>query len=234
MSETIISVRNLGLCYNPTKQVFSKSVHKKGFWALKDVSFDVYRGEKLGVIGRNGCGKSTLMKVLAGVIRQDRGTLDIQRKLHVQLLSLGVGLEGHLSGRENAILNGMLLGKSREYMLECVERIGDFSELGEFFDAPVNTYSSGMIARLGFSVAMEVEPDVLLLDELLGVGDAGFAEKSEKAMQDKFSSDRTVVLISHDPHTISRLCDRAVWMDGGKTIMSGPTAEISEKYLASL
>lgn len=234
MSEAIISVRNLGLCYNAKKQVFKKAAHKKGFWALKDVSFDVYRGEKLGVIGRNGCGKSTLMKVLAGVIGQDKGTLDIQRNLHVQLLSLGVGLEGHLSGRENAILNGMLLGKSRGYMLECVERICDFSELGDFFDAPVNTYSSGMIARLGFSVAMEVEPDVLLLDELLGVGDASFAEKSTQAMQEKFSSNRTVVLISHDPHTISRLCDRAVWMDGGKTIMTGPTAEISEKYLASL
>ncbi|HCR37137.1 MAG TPA: ABC transporter, partial [Opitutae bacterium] len=172
--------------------------------------------------------------LLAGVICQDRGELYVKKGLHGQLLSLGVGLEGHLSGRENAVLNGMLLGKTRKYMLNCVEKIKEFSELGDFFDCPVNTYSSGMVARLGFSVAMEVEPDVLMLDELLGVGDVGFAEKSNKAMEEKFSSEKTVILISHNPNTIHRLCDRAVWIDNGRTVMEGSTDVVSEKYTKAM
>ena len=155
----LLTVKDVGLCYRLHKQIFHKP---QEIWALKSLSFQLYQGEKLGIIGRNGTGKSTLMKLLGGIFSPSRGTLTWHKKVHVQLLSLGVGFEGSLTGRENAILNGMLLGKSRKTMLSRVEAINDYSELGEFFDYPVNTYSSGMMIRLGFAVAMESDPDVLL------------------------------------------------------------------------
>ncbi len=154
----LIALRNVALCYRYQKNIFAR--HKTKIWALHDVTFNLMEGEKLGIIGRNGSGKSTLMKILAKIFETDKGEVVYSRPLHVQLLSLGVGFEGSLSGRENAVLNGMLLGKSRKHMLDHLEKIRDFSELGEFFDMPVSTYSSGMNARLGFSVAMETEPEV--------------------------------------------------------------------------
>lgn len=231
-AEKIIEARNLQLTYRVRKQIFSKV--KKEVHALKDVSFDVYAGEKLGVVGRNGCGKSTLFKMLTGIFEPDGGSLHIRKGLNVQLLSLGVGFEGNLSGRENAVLNGMLLGKSRRYMMQRLEAIKEFSELGDFFEMPVYTYSSGMNARLGFSVALEAEPDVLLIDEVLGVGDAHFAEKSEQAMEEKFASGCTIILVSHRHETIRKMCDRAIWIDKGETRMEGDTETVTECYLESL
>jgi lipopolysaccharide transport system ATP-binding protein len=152
----------------------------------------------------------------------------------VQLLSLGVGFEGSLSGRENAVLNGMLMGKSRKHMLRRLEKIKDFSELGEFFEMPVSTYSSGMGVRLGFSVAMETEPEVLLIDEVLGVGDARFMAKSQQAIREKFSSKHTVVLISHDAATIRKMCTRAVWIEKGRTLMEGEVDAVTNAYEAAL
>jgi len=231
-SPVLISLRNVALCYRYQKSIFAR--HKTKIWALHDVSFKLHEGEKLGVIGRNGSGKSTLMKILAKIFEPDGGTVIYSRPLHVQLLSLGVGFEGSLSGRENAVLNGMLLGKSRKHMLSRLEKIKDFSELGEFFDMPVSTYSSGMSMRLGFSVAMETEPEVLLIDEVLGVGDARFGEKSHRAIQEKFSSRHTVVFISHDAATIRRMCDRAVWIEKGRTIMEGDVNQVADAYLAAV
>ncbi|OIO58846.1 MAG: ABC transporter [Verrucomicrobia bacterium CG_4_10_14_3_um_filter_43_23] len=230
--EVVLSVRNLGLCYRRDKNIFTKT--SGNFWALKDVSFDLYKGEKLGIIGRNGCGKSTLMKILTGIFCQDKGQVIVDKKLHIQLLSLGVGFERSLSGRENAILNGMLFGKTRKYMLKRLHEIREFSELGEFFDAPVKTYSSGMVSRLAFSVAIVAEPDILLLDEMLGVGDAHFAEKSRRAMNEKFSSEQTVILISHDPYTIINMCNRAVWIENGETRAEGNVFDVSEQYIAAI
>jgi lipopolysaccharide transport system ATP-binding protein len=152
------------------------------------------------------------------------------RPLHVQLLSLGVGFEGSLSGRENAVLNGLLLGKNRQHIVSRLKKIKEFSELGEFFDLPVSTYSSGMNMRLGFSVAMETEPEVVLIDEIFGVGDAGFAQKSKKALQEKFSSKGTVVLVSHQASLVREFCERVVWIEKGRTIMEGPTEEVMERY----
>jgi lipopolysaccharide transport system ATP-binding protein len=228
----LISVEQVALCYRYQKSIFAR--HKTKIWALHEVTFKLYEGEKLGIIGRNGSGKSTLMKILAKIFETDGGKVVYSRPLHVQLLSLGVGFEGSLSGRENAVLNGMLLGKSRKHMLERLERIKDFSELGEFFDMPVSTYSSGMNARLGFAVAMETEPEVLLIDEILGVGDARFAAKSEAALREKFSSNRTVVLISHDAAVIQKMCTRAVWIERGRTIMEGDVDTVAAAYLEAI
>jgi lipopolysaccharide transport system ATP-binding protein len=224
----LISVRHVGLCYRYQKSMFAR--HKSRIMALHDITFDLFEGEKLGIIGRNGSGKSTLMKIIAKIFEPDGGAVVYSRPLHVQLLSLGVGFEGSLSGRENAVLNGMLLGKSRGHMLSRLEKIKDFSELGEFFDLPVATYSTGMGARLGFAVAMETEPDVLLIDELLGVGDARFATKSEAAVREKFGGNHTVVLISHDPVTIRKMCTRAVWIENGRTLMEGDVETVADAY----
>lgn len=230
--EKIIEARNVSLTYRVRKQIFSKV--KKKVHALKDVSFDVYAGEKLGVVGRNGCGKSTLFKILTGIFEPDDGALNIRKGLNIQLLSLGLGFEGNLSGRDNAVLNGMLLGKSRDFMLQRLDAIKEFSELGDFFEMPVYTYSSGMNGRLGFSVALEAEPDVLLIDEVLGVGDAHFAEKSEQAMQEKFASGCTIILVTHRHETIRKMCDRAIWIEDGSTRMEGGTDEVTRNYLQSL
>ena len=232
LGRPLIALRNVALCYRYQKSVFAR--HKSKIWALHDVSFTLHEGEKLGIIGRNGSGKSTLMKILAKIFEPDGGEVVYSRPLHVQLLSLGVGFEGALSGRENAVLNGMLLGKSRKHMLDRLEKIKDFSELGEFFDMPVSTYSSGMNARLGFAVAMETEPEVLLIDEILGVGDARFGAKSAKALEEKFSGNRTVVLISHDAATIKKMCTRAVWIEMGRTVMEGPVNEVAEAYIKNV
>ncbi len=228
----LISLRNVALCYRYQKSIFAR--HKTKIWALHDISFDLFEGEKLGIIGRNGSGKSTLMKIFAKIFEPDGGAVTYSRPLHVQLLSLGVGFEGSLSGRENAVLNGLLLGKSRRHMLSRLENIKDFSELGEFFEMPVTTYSSGMSVRLGFSVAMETEPEVLLIDEVLGVGDARFMAKSQQAIREKFSSNHTVVLISHDAATIRKMCTRVVWIEKGRTIMEGDVETVASAYEAAL
>jgi lipopolysaccharide transport system ATP-binding protein len=229
----LISLKNAGLCYRPHRTIFSKT--RKEIWALRELSLDIHEGEKLGIVGRNGCGKSTLTRVLAGIFGLDEGEMRFARKnLHVELLSLGVGFEGNLTGAENAVLNGMLMGKSRQYMLSRLQAIHEFSGLGEFFDYPVYTYSSGMNLRLGFSVAMETDPDVLLIDEVLGVGDEVFAKKSEEALRRKFTSKRTVVLISHDAETIKRLCSRAVWLEKGEILAEGDPIAVAEKYHAGV
>ena len=225
----LITLKNAGLCYHPLRTVFSRT--KKEIWALRGLNLEIKEGEKLGIVGRNGCGKSTLTRVLSGIYGLDEGTMTFSRKgVHVELLSLGVGFEGNLSGAENAVLNGMLMGKSRKHMLERIDKIKEFSGLGDFFDYPVYTYSSGMNLRLGFSVAMETDPDVLLIDEVLGVGDEMFSKKSEAALKEKFTSDRTVVMISHDAGTIIRTCERAVWLERGQILADGNPVEVTEKY----
>lgn len=229
----LISLKNAGICYRPHRTILSKT--KKEIWAVRGLDLTIYEGEKLGIIGRNGCGKSTLMRLLAGIYSTDEGEITYHRKdCHVELLSLGVGFEGNLSGAENAVLNGMLMGKSRAHMLERLPVIREFSGLNEFFDMPVYTYSSGMGVRLGFSVAMETDPDVLLVDEVLGVGDEVFAKKSEAALKEKFAGDRTVVLISHDAKTIKRMCTRAVWLEKGEILAEGNPAEVAAAYHANV
>ncbi|MBS0657431.1 MAG: ABC transporter ATP-binding protein [Verrucomicrobia bacterium] len=207
-----------------------KIAGSRDYWALHDVTFSVHEGDALGILGSNGAGKSTLLKLMAGLIAPDRGSAWIARGVRVSLLALGVGFESNLTGRENARLSALLLGKDVRQLDECISRVEEFAELGEFFDQPVYTYSSGMVMRLGFSVALEVDPDVLLIDEVLAVGDAAFLEKSFTALQARFMARKTVVLITHDLPMIQKLCSRAVWIDHGTLKASGDTATIAEAY----
>lgn len=224
----VIKLQNAGVCYRLKRKIAGSN----RYWALNDISLEVRKGETLGILGSNGAGKSTLMKLMAGIVAPDRGTAWHDPAEKITLLSLGVGFESNLTGRENAILSGLLLGLHRQTIDKRLDKIRDFSELGEFFEQPVYMYSSGMLARLGFSVAMEVHPDVLLLDEVLSVGDHSFQEKSAEAIRGLMASNRTVVLISHEMNTISELCDRAVWIDRGATKMEGRVDEVSAQYLA--
>jgi lipopolysaccharide transport system ATP-binding protein len=232
MSEPLISLHEAGVCYRRAQGFFKG--RRSDFWALRSVSLEVRHGETVGILGRNGAGKSTLMRVLAGIILPDRGSIRTRPHLRTTLLSIGVGSHSTLSGRQNCILNGMMLGASRRQMLERLERIKEFSELGDFFEEPIYTYSSGMHARLGFATAMEVDPDVMLLDELLSVGDSSFQKKSADALQARLRSGKTAVVISHDPHTITRLCSRAIWIDCGEVTAMGEPAEIGRRYEQSM
>ena len=223
--ETLIAVQNVGVCFNTGRSLFSRD-HIE---ALKDVSFNINRGDSLGVIGRNGAGKTTLLRLLGGIIRPDKGRI-INNKATTALLALQVGFDPELSGRVNAVLSGMLLGFRKHEVEENLKKIIEFSELGPFIDKPVKSYSAGMKARLGFSVALEMSPDVLLIDEVLGVGDAGFRKKSISVMQEKLKSDQTIVLVSHDAKTVKKLCSRAVWIEDGVSRLEGDVEEVVEAY----
>lgn len=198
-------------------------------WALRHVSFDVRKGETLGVIGRNGAGKSTLMKLLANIINPDEGVIKREPGT-LQLLSLQVGFLMHLTGRENAFMSGMLLGLRKKEVLSVMQKIIEFSELGDQIDDPVRTYSAGMRARLGFAVAQQTNPDVLLIDEALSVGDARFREKSKAVMAERIKSDKTVVIVSHNEQTIREFCNRVVWLNNGKIQQVGETEAVLSAY----
>jgi len=204
--EVILSLKNVSLSYKQRQGLFKPA---KKFFALKDISFDIYKGETLGIIGRNGAGKSTLLKIIAGILKPDSG-LVLNKGVSVSLLALQAGFDIELSGRDNAILGGMFLGYSRIQAEARLDEIVEFSELGDFIDQPIKTYSAGMRSRLGFSLAMHLSPDVLLLDEVLSVGDKGFREKAEKEMMKKIHSEQTVVLVSHSESQVNRLCERCV------------------------
>ncbi|MCH9649393.1 MAG: ABC transporter ATP-binding protein [Deltaproteobacteria bacterium] len=227
MGKKLLSISHAGVYYGRSGNLFSR--RREVRWALKDISLEVSRGETLGVIGRNGAGKSTLLRLLAGIIRPDSGRY-ANFGCRATLLSLQVGFIPYLSGRENAILSGMLLGMERRELLRKLPEIIDFAELADFIDEPVQTYSSGMRARLGFSIAFHVDPDVLLVDEVLGVGDSEFVAKSTAMMRKKILSDHTVVLVSHSSATIRSLCDRVVWIDQGCTKMEGSAEEVLAAY----
>jgi lipopolysaccharide transport system ATP-binding protein len=222
----LLSLRNVGAFYWLKKSYLKR----ERFWALKDVSFDLYQGESLGIIGRNGAGKSTLLRLLAGIIKPDQGCFFNVNGCSIALLSLQIGFVDYLTGHENAVLSGLLLGMRKADIESKINRIKEFSELGDFFEKSISTYSSGMKARLGFSVAFQLDPDVLLVDEVLGVGDAEFREKSQRVMREKISSNKTIVMVSHSGPTIRQLCDRAVWIENGITQMEGAVHDTLEAY----
>lgn len=223
--EKIIELKNVGVTYKERKSFFKSESYE----ALKDVSFDVYKGETLGIIGRNGVGKSTLLRLLAGIIKPDKGKV-IHHTTSVSLMALAAGFDPNLSGRQNAIISGMLLGYSKKHITNILEEIKTFSELQGFFEKPAKTYSSGMRARLAFSIAMYVSPDVLLIDEVLGVGDVSFKQKAEQALEDKVASDITVIIVSHSEQQVKRLSQRIVWIDGGRVRKEGLPEEIFPEY----
>jgi lipopolysaccharide transport system ATP-binding protein len=206
--------------------------NKPSRWALQGIDLDVFKGESVGIIGANGAGKSTLVKVLAGIINPDQGEIWRQSR-SMMLLSLRVGMMMHLSGRENAVISGMMLGMHRKDVLASMEDIVAYSELGEFIDHPLRTYSAGMRARLGFAVACQAKPDVLLLDEVLGVGDAAFRKKSAATMSTMIQSEKTVIIVSHQEETLKKLCSRVVWLEKGRVRESGDSSEIVNDYMRS-
>lgn len=201
--------------------------------ALRDISLSINPGDTLGVIGNNGAGKSTLLKMIAGILLPDSGLINYLQPVSVALLSLQMGFNPELSGRINAILNAMLIGFTRREAEARLDRIIEFAELREWIDSPLKTYSSGMQARLGFGVALEMSPDILLIDEVLGVGDQSFQQKSSRAMQEKMQSDQTIVFVSHDLSTVKALCNRCIWIEDGQTMVEGETGEVITAYLES-
>lgn len=221
----IMSLKSVAVTYKKGRSLFSKDRHN----VFHDLSFAIYEGESLGVIGRNGAGKSTLLKLLAGVIAPDRGEI-FAPGIKSALLSLGAGFNHQLSGRRNITINGMLLGFSRQEIEEKTDSIIEYSELGSAIDDDVKTYSAGMRARLGFSIAIQLRPDVLLIDEALGVGDAAFMRKSSQSLRNMVQSNQTVVLVSHQGATIKSLCDRAVWIEEGVLRKTGPADEVVAEY----
>jgi teichoic acid transport system ATP-binding protein len=237
MKENAIEIKNLCISYRGLKSYSIKKsllhFHRNKvdeFQAIHNVSFNVPKGNILGIVGKNGSGKSTMLNAIAGIFAPDSGTIDLKGN-SVSLLSIGVGFQRELTGRENIILSGMLLGFSEKAVRERMEEIIEFSELGKFIDAPVRTYSSGMYSKLAFSITAILETDIMLIDEVLSVGDARFKKKSYNKMKQLISDEnRTVVMVSHDTKTLDGLCDEILWLHDGEIKMYGNTKEVLEKY----
>lgn len=213
-------------------QMLKRSIKYSVFYALSDVSFDVQHGEVLGIIGRNGAGKSTLLKAISGIIKPLEGSIQVNGNV-VPLLELGSGFDFDLTGRENIFLNGALLGYSKSLLESKYQEIVDFSELGMFIDHPIRNYSSGMLVRLAFSIATIIQPEILIVDEILAVGDENFQRKSKDKMIQLMKGGATVLFVSHNLGQIREICNRVVWLEKGQVKAFGETEEICDLYQSS-
>ena len=240
MSKTAIEVDNVSMKFNLSREkvdslkdyifkTIKREIQYNEFWALKNVSFSVEKGDRVGILGLNGAGKSTLLKVISGVFKPTEGHVDKHGKM-VPLLELGAGFDPQYTGKENIYLNGAMLGYTKKFIDSKYDEIVEFSELQKFMDVPVKNYSSGMKSRLGFSIATVVEPKILILDEVLSVGDAKFRKKSEKKIMSMFDSGVTVLFVSHSLEQVQRLCNKAMILEKGKLIAYGDIDPISEQY----
>ena len=240
MSETALVIDNVTVKYRMTEEkvdnlkeyvirLIKRDLRYRDFPALEKVSFSVKKGERVAVMGRNGAGKSTLMKVIAGVLKPTEGSVERYGNV-VPLLELGAGFDMQYSGAENIMLYGAMLGYSKEFILAKYDEIVKFADLGDFIYVPVKNYSSGMRARLGFAIATVVEPDILILDEVLSVGDAAFKKKSEKKIMSMFDKGTTVIFVSHNEAQVKSLCNRGILLDKGKIVFEGSSAETVEEY----
>lgn len=240
MKETVIKVENVGMEFNLNKQktdnlkeyfikFLKRELHYQSFWALRGVSFKISKGDKFGVIGLNGAGKSTLLKLIAGIMKPTEGHIQVNGSM-VPLLELGAGFDPDFTGRENIFLKGALLGYNRPFLEEKYQEIVDFSELEEFIDVPLKNYSSGMKARLAFSIATMVEPQILIIDEVLSVGDAKFQQKSREKMSSLLNENATVLFVSHSTQQVRQICSKAIWLQKGKLISYGPVDEVCDGY----
>lgn len=199
------------------------------FWALQNISFEIPKGEAVGIVGLNGSGKSTLLKTIAKVLKPTKGSVDVSGTI-APLIELGAGFDSNLSARENIFLNGAVLGYNRAQMREKFESIMDFAELWDFVDVPIKNFSSGMVARLGFSIATSNIPDILIVDEILGVGDFKFQKKCEERMGKIIDHGATIVFVSHSIEQVQQVCSRAIWLEKGRLVMDGPVEEVCNKY----
>ena len=206
-SERVDSLKDLLI-----KKIKFQSVSFDELWALRNISFSVDKGESCALIGANGSGKSTMLKIISGILTPTKGSVEVNGSI-APLIELGAGFDYELTGRENIFLNGAILGYNKKLMLEKYDEIIDFSELRNFIDVPVKNYSSGMIARLGFSIATMVKPEILVVDEILAVGDQAFQDNCHKRLEDMMNSGTTVLLVSHSAADIKRICQKAVWID---------------------
>lgn len=223
--EPLIELRGVSLHYRRHRSLRGLRDHQ----VLSEVSFPVYPGETVGIIGRNGAGKTSLLKLIAGIISADSGSI-ARRTENICLLSYQLGFNQFLAGRENAVHTAMLQGMARADIESRIDEIAAFAGLEDAMDEPLSTYSAGMRARLGFAVSLQLDPDVLLIDEALGVGDHEFKERSGRAMRDRMRSNKTVVVVSHDPFTVKELCDRAVWIENGRVVMQDIPEKVIEAY----
>ncbi|WP_026377272.1 ABC transporter ATP-binding protein [Aestuariibacter salexigens] len=223
--EFALKLNGVGIEYLQRQSFFRHKKHR----VLSNITFNITKGETLGVLGRNGCGKSTLLKVLAGIIAPDQGNIEFFGN-SVSLLTLAAGFDNELSGRDNAIVSAMLLGNTKADAIAQLDEVNEFAELGGAFEEPVKTYSAGMRARLGFSIAVKMQADVLLIDEVLGVGDEGFKKKARSVILDRINSEQTVVLVSHSVDTMVNLCQRAIWLERGQLKGIGEAATLCEEY----
>lgn len=238
--ESMIEVKDVSISFrmsndriNSIKEYLVQLVKGKikytEFEALKHVSFDVKKGEVVGLIGNNGAGKSTILKVISGILKPSNGEVTVRGNV-APMLELGSGFDMDMTGRENIFLNGAILGYSEEFLKEKYDDIVAFSEIGDFIDVPLRNYSSGMVARLAFSIATIVIPEILIVDEVLSVGDAAFQEKSRKKMEELMCGGTTVLFVSHNIVEIKEICNRVVWLDHGNVMGFGETREICEAY----
>lgn len=238
----MIKLENVGIKFNlgiernySFKQFFidlfkgKKKQKQPEFWALKDIDLEIKKGEVVGLIGTNGAGKSTLLKVVAGVMKPTVGKVSVCGAIS-PMIELGAGFDMDLTARENVFLNASVLGYSEEFVKSKFNEIVDFSELHDFIDVPVRNFSSGMVARLAFSIATIVEPEILIVDEILGVGDMAFQAKSENKMMEMIKGGTTVLYVSHSIESVKKICDKVVWLDHGKIIKSGESETICDEY----
>lgn len=238
----MIRVKNVGMKFNlgiekdnSLKMMFirlfdkRKRVKKSDFWALKDVTFSVNKGDVVGLIGSNGAGKSTLLKVVSGVMKPTEGTVEVDGVIS-PMIELGAGFDGDLTARENIYLNGAILGYSKDFLDEKFDEIVEFSELKDFLDVPVKNFSSGMVAKLAFSISTIVDPEILIVDEILSVGDIKFQEKSKNKMMSMIKGGTTVLYVSHSLGSIKELCNKVIWLEHGKIVMMGNTKKVCDAY----
>lgn len=240
MSQPIIQIQDISMRFRLSNDRISSlkefvttalrgKLQYKEFEALKNVSFDVNQGETVGIIGRNGAGKSTLLKIISGILKPTQGRVEVRGNV-VPMLELGSGFDMDLSGRENIFLNGAILGYDEPFLKEKFDEIVDFSELGQFIEIPIRNYSSGMMARLAFSIASVIQPEILIVDEILSVGDADFQEKSRKRMMEMMGGGTTVLFVSHNIEQIEEICKKVVWLEQGRIKCTGNTREVCNLY----
>lgn len=240
MSKYAIELSHVSMLFHLSKEqvdsvkeyairLLTKKLSYNEFWALKDVSFKVKKGDRVGIMGFNGAGKSTLLKAIAGVLKPTMGTITVRGTI-APLLELGAGFDKNYTGAENIYLYGATMGFSRKFIEEKYDEIVEFSELGEFINAPVKSYSSGMKSRLGFAIATAVKPDILILDEVLSVGDAAFRDKSEQRVMDLMADGVTVLFVSHSTERVRKICNKAIILTKGQVVAYGESDEICDMY----
>ena len=240
--DTAIKVNGVSMMFNLSSEkvdnikeyiikIARRELHYQEFWALKDISFSLGKGESLGIIGLNGSGKSTLLKLISGILKPTKGSVETAGSI-APLIELGAGFDSDLSARENIYLNGAILGHNREYMEERFDDIITFAELQDFVDTAIKNYSSGMVARLGFAIATMNIPDILIIDEILAVGDYKFQEKSFQRMQEMIRSGATVVFVSHSIEQVKQICGQALWLERGEMKAFGEGQEVCAAYVS--